>query len=310
MHFREKKIFIVPLQPDSTVLDLRNALAEKYKVSSSSIKLIFNSKILSDDNQLVIEVDFEENCPITCFVKPGASQAKQSPSRQTSQAQSQPSPSHLQQKEEQKQQPQPSPTPVSQPPEFQPQTISTELQPQQPQTTLYQEEDESSDANQQYKVLIDDPITSLCNLGFEREQVEKALQLCQNNVIWAQELLLSGDVSSQGLYKLVTQNYSNNYKTQIIGRNGNQVIMLATYQDEEQMQQQQKEKDEMSQFLMQIYNEMDENDKRNVNQLTDDRVNLIAAIYYYTNYGNNFESARQAIEKAKQRTVQYSYVIQ
>lgn len=303
MHFREKKVFIVGLQPDSTVLDLKNALAEKYQVSNSRIKLIFKSCILKDDDQLVISIDFEEKFPITCFIKPASSPTKQQASDVPPKAAVPPqNPDQI------------PPQNPEQPPSTNPKQIIPANPEQVPQEVTKSETSQLSqeiktDAINDFNTLLNDPITSLCSYGFSREQVEEALRICKGDAGWARELLLSDDVSEDGFHNLVQKYYPNYQQMQVVGRQGNKVIMMAAYPNEE-IQKHKAEADAMKQSFLQIYNEMDENDKNNVNALRDRGLELEYAIDLYLQCEFNFEMAQKYVESFKQQTKpQVQYIV-
>ena len=65
----------------------------------------------------------------------------------------------------------------------------------------------------------------------------------------------------------------------------------------------------MIQSLLQIYNEMDENDKQNVNTLKDMGVNIADAIYAYVENQYNLDAARQYIVALKNQFNAVAYNI-
>lgn len=280
-NLREKKVFTVHLQPDSTIHDLRKALAEKYDVDESRIKLLFKSSVLSQDNELVISIDFEKS-PIQCFIKPSSQQNKsQQTVKPTSMTQANPQP-----------QPAPHHQPVIQEPDSNDKATT----------------DMNENAMREYEVLSSDPVNALCSMGFSQEQVMNALRLCQNNLYIAQELLLSGDVSQQGLQNFISQNYSS-CKQEIV-QHGNKLYKYTTYTINVETDPKQKnEADQMIQSLLQIYNEMDENDKQNVNTLKDMGVNIADAIYAYVENQYNLDAARQYIVALKNQFNAVAYNI-
>ena len=96
---------------------------------------------------------------------------------------------------------------------------------------------------------------------------------------------------------------------QVVGRQGNKVIMMAAYPNEE-IQKHKAEADAMKQSFLQIYNEMDENDKNNVNALRDRGLELEYAIDLYLQCEFNFEMAQKYVESFKQQTKpQVKYIV-
>ncbi|KAK8884241.1 hypothetical protein M9Y10_043349 [Tritrichomonas musculus] len=264
---REKNAITVLLQPESTVLDLKNVLGEKYGVPTSKIKLIFNSILLKDDTQPVIEIDFEENLPINFYVQaPSKKDQPQTQSQVQPQIQPQVQPQIQPQVQPQIQpqvqpQIQPQVQPQIQPqvqPQIQPQ-VQPQIQPQvQPQIQIT-----GSVSPSQPIITISQPQTQLSPNQWEIDYINQ----------------------------LVKANYGPNYKAEITGKQGNRWIVKVTSNDIGTINSPQ-EIENMKESLMQIYNEMDAEDQNKVNMLKDIGVDFYDAIYAYTCNGNDYERAK------------------
>lgn len=209
-----KQQFTIEIPEGSLVIDAKNTIAKEKNVSVSGIRLIFNSKILNDQDSLDNIHTDQDKCIVCYLPKPTT---VTSPQQETSPQQAVPMA-------------QPAPMQPGMPSPFSPNPIQPPPSPSStndlPNTEMTKAAESAIEEEMKSikSMTPEQAKENLLSMGFTTDQVERAMTLGGNDFLIAQELLLSGDLSDSNASKIIgdyrREAYNQTYQIVILANIG------------------------------------------------------------------------------------------